>query len=272
MLLESADGDNLPPETVIAVFGEPVVRVTLNRPDQRNPLDRATVARLADIVREVEADPVARVVVIRGAGGHFSAGGDLKGYVDLYRRPDEFRRFLEDFHGLLTRMESSRRVWIAVIDGYCVAGGLEVLLACDIVIAARSAKIGDAHAAYGQLPGAGGSQRLPRTVGPLRARYLMMTGDILDADEAERIGLVSTVFADAELDERIERLVERLLAASPLGLAGMKRLVHDGMKLGMDDALRMELDFVVEYATTSTDATEGLAAFGEKRTPRFIGR
>jgi enoyl-CoA hydratase/carnithine racemase len=271
MTLDSASGDDHPPETVTAVFGQPIVRVTLNRPGQRNPLDRVTVARLAEIVRAVEADPVARVVVIRGAGGHFSAGGDLKGYVELYRRPDEFRRFLEDFHGLLARMEASRRIWVAVIDGYCVAGGLEVLLACDIVVAARSAKIGDAHAGYGQLPGAGGSQRLPRTVGPLRARYLMMSGDILDADEAERIGLVSAVFPDAELDARTERLVARLLDASPLGLAGMKRLVHDGLRMNVDDALKMELDFVVDYATTSSDATEGLAAFQEKRRPRFTG-
>jgi enoyl-CoA hydratase len=259
-------------DTVTAVFGQPVVRVTLNRPAQRNPLDRTTVARLAEIVRAVDEDPIARVAVIRGAGGHFSAGGDLKGYVDLYRRPDAFRAFLEDFHGLLSRMERSDRIWIAVIDGYCVAGGLEVLLACDIVVAARSAKIGDAHAGYGQLPGAGGSQRLPRTVGPLRARYLMLTGEILGAAEAERIGLASVVFPDDELDARTERLVQGLLDASPLGLAGMKRLVHEGLRMDVDDALRMELDFVVDYATTSVDATEGLAAFQDKRKPRFTGR
>jgi enoyl-CoA hydratase len=117
MTLNSATGDAPSTDTVTAAFGGPVVRVTLDRPAQRNPLDRATVARLAGIVDAVDADPVARVAVIRGAGG------DLKGYVDLYRRPDDFRRFLEDFHGLLSRMEASRRIWIAVIDGYCVASG-----------------------------------------------------------------------------------------------------------------------------------------------------
>jgi enoyl-CoA hydratase len=258
-------------DTVIAAFGEPVVRVTLNRPDQRNPLDRSTISELAAVVRRVEADPVAQVVVIRGAGGHFSAGGDLKGYVELYRRPAEFRAFLDEFHGLLNDIEASAKVWIAVIEGYCVAGGLELLLACDIVLAARSAKIGDAHAGYGQLPGAGGSQRLPRTVGPMRARWLMLTGEILAAEEAERIGLVSQVIADDALASRTDALVPRLLAASPLGLAGMKHLANQGLRLPLADALQMEIDYVLDYATRSNDATEGLHAFAEKRRPRFTG-
>ncbi len=249
----------------------PVARITLNRPLQRNPLDWATIRCLGDLVREFEADPAIRFVVLRGAGGHFSAGGDLKGYVGLYADEAGFRRFLVDFHDLLERIENSHKIYLALIEGFCVAGGLEVLLACDIVLAAQSARIGDAHAGYGQMPGAGGSQRLPRAVGPMRARYLMLTGEVLSADEAERIGLVSRVVDDAALDTQTDALLRRLVDSSPLGLAGMKQLERIAATTDLQTGLKQELEFVWSYATTSSDATEGLIAFAEKRKPRFNG-
>lgn len=252
--------------------GSGIARITMNRPAHRNPLDKDTVRQLHAAVQSLEADPAVSVVVIRGAGGHFSAGGDMKGYVDLYKDSDAFRAFLEDFHGLLNDMERSRKVYVAVIDGYCVAGGLELLLACDIVIAAASAKIGDGHLKFGQLPGAGGSQRLPRAVGPVHARLLMLTGELIDAAEAARIGLVSRVVADEALDSTVMTLVDRLSGFSPLGLAGMKRLVHIALRDELDTGLRAELEYVHNYATTSEDATEGLRAFQDKRAPRFTGR
>ena len=248
-----------------------VATITLDRPQQRNPLDWSTVRRLAELVRAFEADPLVQIIVVRGAGGNFSAGGDMKGYVDLYRDAVAFRQFLVDFHALLDAIEASSKIYVAVIEGYCVAGGLELLLACDVVLAAESAKIGDAHIGFGQLPGAGGSQRLPRVVGPLRARYLMLTGDILDATEAERIGLVSKVVADAELDATLARIVARMARTSPLGRKGMKHLVSVASRTDLTEGLRTELDYVWHYATTSGDASEGLVAFGEKRAPRFTG-
>lgn len=258
-------------DCVLAEFGGNVVHVTLNRPLKRNPLDRHVVQKMAEIVERIEADPVSQIVVIRGAGGHFSSGGDLNGYIDLYRQPSAFREFLSNFHGFLNAIEASRKIYIALIEGYCVAGGLELLLACDVVLAEKSAKIGDAHLGFGQLPGAGGSQRLPRVIGPMRARHLMLSGDLISAAEAERIGLVSRVIQDGGLDEEIDRFIARLSASSPLGLRGMKHLVNHGMQLPVDEALRMELDFVVDYATTSHDASEGLFAFRDKRKPEFTG-
>lgn len=257
--------------SVIAEFGQQVVRITLNRPQKRNPLDWSTVRQLVDIVKRVEDDAVAQVVVVSGAGKNFSAGGDLKDYVDLYRRPDDFQAFLEDFHRLLELIEASRKIYVAVVEGYCVAGGLELLLACDVVIAATSAKIGDAHVNFGQLPGAGGSQRLPRTVGPMRARYLMLTGEIVDATEAERIGLVSKLVPDVQLEGFTKQFLERLSSLSPQGLAGMKYLANQGLRKDLTTGLRMELEYVHRYATNSADATEGLMAFQEKRKPRFQG-
>jgi enoyl-CoA hydratase/carnithine racemase len=248
-----------------------VATVTLDRPQQRNPLDWRTVKRLGELVRAFETDASVQVVVVRGAGGNFSAGGDMKGYVDLYRDAAAFRQFLVEFHALLDAIEASSKIYVAVIEGYCVAGGLELLLACDLVLAAESAKIGDAHIGFGQLPGAGGSQRLPRAVGPMRARYLMLTGDILDAAQAERIGLVSKVAPDADLDATLARIVSRVARASPLGREGMKHLVRVASRTDLAEGLRTELEYVWRYATTSVDATEGLVAFGEKRPPRFTG-
>ena len=256
---------------VVSRHGERGAQITLNRPTQRNPLDRQSVTQLGDAIRRLEEDASVQLVVLRGAGDHFSAGGDLKGYVDLYRRPGDFRVFLEDFHGALDAIERSRKIYVAVVEGYCVAGGLELLLACDVVIAASSAKIGDAHVNFGQLPGAGGSQRLPRTVGPMRARYLMLTGEIVDANEAERIGMVSKVVPDAELESFLEKFLTRISAFSGLGLSGMKHLANQGLRTDIGSGLRMELEYVHHYATTSNDATEGLMAFQEKRKPRFQG-
>lgn len=257
--------------TVLCSIDDGVAQVTLNRADDRNPLDRVTVQALRRLVHEFEADSAVRLVTLRGAGGHFSAGGDLKGYLSLYRDADGFRQFLVDFHAMLEAIETSTKLYVAVVEGYCVAGGLELLLACDLVLAAHSAKIGDCHASFGQIPGAGGSQRLPRVVGPMRARYLMFTGEILDASEAERVGLVSRVVPDAEIDAGLAKLLGRLKAASPLGLQGMKRLLDVAATTPLRDGLRTELEYVCHYATTSSDATEGLNAFAEKRRPRFRG-
>lgn len=246
--------------------------VTLNRPDQRNPLDWSTIKALRGCVAELEKDDRTTMVLIRGSGGTFSAGGDLIGYMDLYRSPERFTGFLEDFHQLLEEIERSSKIYISAIEGYCVAGGLELLLACDIVIASKSARIGDGHLNFGQLPGAGGSQRLPRVIGPMRARYLMATGSLVDGTEAERIGLISKVVPDADLASAIDDLIGELSKKSPLGLKGLKYLVNAGLNGDLQAGLRLEIDYVLNYATTASDAVEGLAAFHEKRAPRFTGQ
>ena len=122
--------------------------------------------------RKLRALPDIVAVVITRRGRSFSAGGDLEGYLRLYRHPDEFSAFLDDFFQMLNAIEALSKIYIAAINGVCVAGGLELLLACDLVIAADSARIGDGHLNFGQLPGAGGSQRLPRAIGLLRAKHL----------------------------------------------------------------------------------------------------
>jgi enoyl-CoA hydratase len=245
------------------------VRLTLVRADKLNPLDWDTVRELKDAVASIEAKTDIYAVVITGSGRSFSAGGDLDGYIDLYRHPDRFAAFLDDFFAMLNAIEASSKIYIAAVNGVCVAGGLELLLACDLAIAAASAQIGDGHLNFGQLPGAGGSQRLPRAIGLARAKHLIMTGALLSAVEAERIGLVNEVVPDSGLDAAVAVLVGRLGEKSRVGLRGAKHLANLTLMTDLAAGLRQEIDFVHRYATTEPDATEGLVAFKEKRKPVF---
>jgi enoyl-CoA hydratase/carnithine racemase len=247
----------------------PVARITLSRPEKLNPFDWTTILELRQIVDRIEHEPEIRVVTVTGSGRSFSAGGDLGGYLKLYREPDQFQAFLADFHALLTTIEASARIYIAVINGLCVAGGLEFFLACDMVIAADTARIGDGHLNFGQLPGAGGSQRLPRAIGVLRAKQLMFSGALLSAAEAERIGLIGKVVPAGELESYVETLCFDLLQKSRVGLAGAKHLLNESRIRELSDGLQHEMSFVHSYATQEPDAIEGLEAFRDKRKPQF---
>jgi enoyl-CoA hydratase len=250
-------------------IGGKIATVTLNRPDLMNPLDSETVTELLDTLGIIEANSPTRVVIITGAGKAFSAGGDLQGYLALYRAPDSFRAFLDNLRVLLTGFEKSDRIFIAAVNGWCLAGGLELMLACDLAVAGDQARIGDAHLNYGQLPGAGGSQRLPRAIGVPRAKDLILTGRWVDATEALSLGLVSRVFPQYRLMEDTRKLAAEMVERSPVGLKRAKRLVTEGMQMPLDKALRFEIDLVHDYATNCADAYEGLLAFQEKRKPRF---
>ncbi len=245
------------------------VRLTLARADKLNPLDWTTVRELKDAVAAIEARTDVSAVIITGRGRSFSAGGDLDGYLELYRHPDKFAAFLADFFQMLSAIEASSKIYVAAVNGLCIAGGLELLLACDLAIAASSARIGDGHLNFGQLPGAGGSQRLPRAIGLRRAKHLILTGDLLSANEAQRIGLVNEVVPDTELDAAAEALVARLGKKSRVGLRGAKHLANLSLTTELAAGLQQEIDFVHRYATTEHDATEGLVAFKEKRKPVF---
>lgn len=256
-------------ERIIVERAPPLATLTLNRADKLNPLDWTTVKALLAAVDALESEPEVAVVVLTGAGRAFSAGGDLEGYLSLYRSPLDFRRFLHDFAALNEAIEKSRKIYVAAVNGAAVAGGLELMLACDLVLAAEEAKIADGHLNFGQLPGAGGSQRLPRAIGRLRANQLILTGEAIDAREAERIGLVNRVVPGAELLAEARGLGLKLAAKSRAGLRGAKKLANEGLALPLPAALEMERRFVHAYATTEPDATEGLRAFKEKRPPRF---
>lgn len=260
-----------PPISRRDVDGGRIRVLTLERPEQRNPIDAVTLDALHEHLLAADADEEVRAVVLTGAGEAFSAGGDLRGYVTLYADEPGFRRFLETFAAVCDLLERGRFASVAMVNGACVAGGLEVLLACDLVVAAESARIGDGHLNFGQLPGAGGSQRLCRAVGFQQAKDLLLTGRLVTGAEAAAMGLVTLAVPADELEERTLELVGHTVVHSPLAFARMKELILRSQEPGRADALADELELVVRHATTSHDAVEGLHAFAERRPPTWTG-
>jgi enoyl-CoA hydratase/carnithine racemase len=247
--------------------------VTLNRPDALNSISTAMVAELDRAMDAAEADPDVRVVVIAAAGRAFCAGADLVqvGGDVQSRTRGGVDAFLSAFNRVLNRLEALPIPVIAALNGLALAGGLELVLCCDLVVAAESARIGDAHANYGLVPGGGNSIRLPRKIGQTRALYLMFTGEFVPAADLVAAGLVNLVVPDDQLVSATDELVQKLANKSPLGLARMKRLVLDGLEQPRETALRLEI-LTNDLHARSEDMQEGLAAFAEKRKPKFVGR
>lgn len=244
----------------------------INRPDAMNSLNMDVVAGLQEGLDSAESDENVRCIVLTGTGRAFCAGADLKFVRQAGEEPgDGQSQFLEQVGALLNRIESFPKPVIAAVNGLALAGGLETVLCCDLVIAAQSARLGDAHANYGLLPGGGASVRLPRKIGPTRAKYLMFTGDFVLASDLLESGLVNQVVPDAELDAAVTTLVDKLAARSPLGLSRMKQLVNDGLEQPITTGLRLEL-LASALHQHSQDMNEGLRAFQEKRPPAFTGR
>ncbi len=248
--------------------------LSLNRPESLNAIDRTMIDALADAIATVERDSTVRVVLITGTGRAFSAGGDLKQYRTLQRDPVEFPRFVADLHTTFGRLRHLRVPVIALINGVAAAGGLELILNCDFAVMARSARIGDAHLNFGQMGGGGVLTLLPRAVGRARANELIFSGRFLDADEAVEWGLASRVVDDDRLLPAGLDLAASIAEKSPLAVANAKQVLHDlwSDRVDVDEGLRVERERNDRYCLTSHDAREGLAAFAEKRRPRFEGR
>ncbi len=244
--------------------------ITLNRPDALNAITPAMVSGINAALDKAQQLDV-RAVVLTGTGRAFCAGADLK-FVRSEAGNEEtaLSRFLDTVLLVMNRLEAFPMPVIAALNGLTLAGGLELMLCCDLVVAARSAKLGDAHANYGLLPGGGGSVRLPRKIGSTRAKYLLYTGEFLPAEQLVAAGLVNEVVDDGLLIPATETLVAKLVSKSPLGLRRMKALVDDGLEQPSAIALRQEL-LASEVHARSYDLKEGLAAFEEKRKPRFTG-
>lgn len=244
--------------------------ITLNRPDALNALSLQMMAEIGSTLDAALGDRELRAVVLTGTGRAFCAGADLKAVLELSERAG-MAQFTGRASRLMEQIEGFPLPVIAAINGLAVAAGLEFLLACDLVIAVRDARIGDGHAKYGLLPGAGASVRLPRKIGPSRAKYLMFTAEYVSAATLAEWGLVHEVVPEGDLEPAVDRLVAKLADKSPLTLARMKRLVDDGLGQTAAGAMRAEQVMVALHAH-SADCTEGLVAFSEKRPPRFTGQ
>lgn len=251
-----------------------VARVTLNRPEQLNALSPELIEAFKTALDAVNARDDVHVLVITGAGRAFCAGADLKfaggaaSDGDLAAGTMPFLRTLGD---LFNGIEASPLPVVGAINGLCMAGGLELALCCDLILASESAVFSDAHATYGLLPGGGATVRLPRRISMGRAKRMMFTAERIDAGTAADWGLVDQVVANDKLLDAVDALALRMTDKSRLGLAHMKEMLNGAAARGPAAALVHELA-VTEAYSQSEDIREGLAAFAARRKPQFKGR
>lgn len=246
-----------------------VALVTINRPDKRNALDGATRARLIEVFDELAANPEVRAVVLTGAGDKaFVAGADISEFEG--RSPvDQFR--VMSGRTVFDAADRFPKPLIAALNGFTLGGGCELAMACDIRLAADTAKLGQPEVNLGIIPGGGGTQRLPRLVGAGTALKLLYTGELIDAAEALRIGLVDEVVPAADLRGRALALAQVIAQKSPVALQLIKEAVRASLRVPLDEGLRQETT-LFGLAFSSEDKAEGVGAFLAKRSPDFKGR
>ena len=254
-------------EVVLEDLGEKVSRIRLERPERMNALGVATVAALHRAVDAAAANGT-RVLLVCGSGRAFCAGADLKERKGMSL--DEKLAHNAAINAAINAIAAAPFVTVAVLNGLALGGGLEMALACDLRIAAAGVSLGLTESRVGAFPGAGGSQRLPRVVGRSRALHMMLSGEPVSSDYAERIGLVSEVVAAGELEARSLALARLLANRSAPAQAAIKRLVYEGIELPLAEGLLLERA-ALPGILGSSDYAEGLAAFEEKRAPRFTG-
>lgn len=244
--------------------------ITIHRPEKLNALDAATMSALGDAAQRAIEDSAIRVIAITGAGERaFVAGADIAAMARLDAL--EGQRFSRFLHAGLDRLERSPKPVVAAVNGFALGGGCELAMACHVRIASDRAKFGQPEVNLGLIPGAGGTQRLPRLVGRGRAIDLILGGHMIDAAEAYRIGLVDRVVPAEELRGAVTDYARNLMSKSPTALARALDAILSGGEMAQDDALRAEAAlFGLCFATA--DMREGTSAFLEKRTPGFPGK
>ncbi len=244
--------------------------ITINRPQALNALNADTMAELDALVDAIAKDPSVKVVIITGAGDKaFVAGADI-----AYMQPlsaAEGRAWGKAGQAVFDKIENLPQPVIAAVNGFALGGGNELAMACDIRIASEKAKFGQPEVTLGITPGFGGTQRLPRLVGKGRAKELLYTGDMIDAAEAYRIGLVNKVVAPEELMDAAKALARKIMSRSPVAVAMCKAAVNEGIDADLQTGVAYEAEvFGLCFATG--DQKEGMAAFLEKRKPAFTGK
>jgi 2-(1,2-epoxy-1,2-dihydrophenyl)acetyl-CoA isomerase len=258
-------------EHIIFEKEDGVARITLNRPDRLNSFTADMHQEVRDVLREHVGD--ARVIVLTGAGRGFCAGQDLNDRaVTTAEHPIDLGITVETcWNPLIRRLTSMPQPVIARVNGVAAGAGANVALACDIVVAARSAKFIQSFSAIGLIPDSGGTWVLPRLVGHARAIGLALTGDPLPAEKAEEWGMIWKCVDDEALDDEVDALARKLASLPPLGLAAIKEMMRASWGHTLDEELNHQRDRMRRLGYTA-DYREGVAAFLEKRQPNFVGR
>lgn len=247
----------------------PIAIIRLNRPAVRNALNAATLAELDAAFSDLATDSQVRVILLTGAGGRaFAAGADIGELASMSR--EQGRGFALRGQHVFRSIETLGKPVIACIQGFALGGGCELAMACTFRIAADDARLGQPEVKLGVIPGYGGTQRLPRLVGRGTALKLMLTGEIISAEDALRIGLVDEVVPAAELMTRAESVAQAIAAQAPLAVSSLLHVVDEGLNLPLDAALLQEAGAFGELCGTA-DKAEGTRAFLEKRVPQWRG-
>lgn len=255
-------------EVLLTEQEDAVMWLTMNRPKAMNSLGFDLVEAMLAKLAEIEKDNSIRVVVIGGVSGAFCAGADLKTMLNDYApgEPDILDRIVE----LLTVVRLFPKPVIAAVNGLALAGGMELMMCCDLVYATDTAKIGDAHANYGIVPGGGGAAIMPRILPLPIAKYLMFTGEFVPASMLAQYGLLNAVVSEEELRPTIMRVANVIAEKSPIGIARTKRVANESLDKSTADSLRDER-LASRDQFRSYDYDEGIHAFLEKRKPEFKG-
>lgn len=256
-------------ETIRIEEGEDGIAILrLNRPDKLNALNSTVRREVAEAVDWMTEDDDVRAVIVTGEGDQaFAAGADVKEFSE--RSPEEQREVMEG-RSIFDAVAAFPKPILAAIHGYCLGGGSELALACDLRIADRTARIGQPEVRIGLIPGGGGTQRLPRLVGAGHALRICLTGDYVDAEEAHRIGLVEFLVDEGEHLEKAREVAGRMIRWSPVALRLIKQAVWSAPEVSLSRGLELERELFLT-AFESQDGREGITAFVEKRDPEFTG-